>query len=301
MKTLRSSSIKLDKDEKGKSIDSTMYRGMIGERQPPPGLKASALLSYHNRISSRLAERRGTTLLSSVLSKTVRGDIWTDGMATSGDYFGAHLPDSVCSILLPRGGHRDEVSYLEAFIVDSILIGRRIHVGYLMMMHMISCCESKTRVLPYGRFLTKAFKDAGVDLSRETDFEAPTTYDMYDKQSLGWMKFEKAPDGSWRLEFDIPHPLQTESVQFEASFPEPMISKPAYTAGPSFTEPSFTEPPHPEIPSQAPHAPDHAPWMDLSAQISSLGTRMEELAVVSDTRFYSMEDRIDQYQTGFTT
>ena len=30
VKTLMSSSIKLDKDEKGKSIDSTMYKGMIG-------------------------------------------------------------------------------------------------------------------------------------------------------------------------------------------------------------------------------------------------------------------------------
>ena len=28
---------------------------------------------------------------------------------------------------------------------------------------------------------------------------------------------------------------------------------------------------------------------------------MEELAVVSDTRFYSMEDCMDQYQTGFTS
>ena len=102
----------------------------------------------------------------------------------------------VCSILLPRGGHQDEVSYLEAFIVDSILTGRRIHEGYLMMMHMISCYESKTRVFPYGRFLTRVFKDARVDLSRETDFEAPTTYDTYDEQSLGRMKFEKAPDGS---------------------------------------------------------------------------------------------------------
>ena len=101
-------------------------------------------------------------------------------------------------------------------------------------------------------------------------------------------------------EFDIP-PLQTEDVQFEALFPEPMISEPAYTAGPSFTKPSFTEPSHAEIPSKAPRAPDHEPWMDLSAQISSLGTRMEELAVVNDTRFYSMEDRIDQYQTSFTS
>ncbi|RVW25649.1 hypothetical protein CK203_114657 [Vitis vinifera] len=31
MKSPMSSSIKLDKDEKGKSIDSTMYRGMIGK------------------------------------------------------------------------------------------------------------------------------------------------------------------------------------------------------------------------------------------------------------------------------
>ena len=76
--------------------------------------------------------------------------------------------------------------------------------------------------------------------------------------------------------------------------PEPMISEPAYTAGPS-------EPYDSEIPFQAPHTPDHAPWMDLSAQIISLGTRMEELAVVNDTRFHSMEDRIDEYQTGFTS
>nr|CAN76595.1 hypothetical protein VITISV_020297 [Vitis vinifera] len=34
-------------------------------------------------------------------------------------------------------------------------------------------------------------------------------------------------------------------------------------------------------------------------EISSLSTRMEELVVVSDTRFYSMEDCMDQYQTGF--
>ena len=107
------------------------------------------------------------------------------------------LQHMICSILLPQGGHRDEVSYLEAFLIDSILTGRRIHVGYLMMMHMISCCESTTRVLPYDRFLTRVFKDAGVDLSRETNFEAPNLYDTYDEQSLGRMKFEKALNGSW--------------------------------------------------------------------------------------------------------
>ena len=66
-----------------------------------------------------------------------------------------------------------------------------------MMMHMISRCESSTHVLPYGRFLTKVFKDADVDLNRETDFEAPSTYDTYDDHSMVIMKFEKVPDGSW--------------------------------------------------------------------------------------------------------
>ena len=79
-----------------------------------------------------------------------------------------------------------------------------------------------------------------------------------------------------------------------------MMIESSYTTGPS-SQPSFIELPHIEIPSQAPHASDHAPWMDISAQINSLGTRMEELVLVSDTQFYSMEDRIDQYQTGFTS
>ena len=65
------------------------------------------------------------------------------------------------------------------------------------MMHMIWFYESTIRVLRYGCFLTKVFKDVGVDLSREIDFEAPNTYDTYDDQSMGRMKFKKAPDGSW--------------------------------------------------------------------------------------------------------
>ena len=75
-------------------------------------------------------------------------------------------------------------------------------MGYLMM--MISCCESTTRILSYGRFLTRVFKDVGVDLNKEADFEAPSIYDTYDEQSLGRMKFEKAFDGSWIMRVERP-------------------------------------------------------------------------------------------------
>ena len=110
----------------------------------------------------------------------------------------------ICSIFVPWDEHQDEVSYYEAFLIDSVLTGKWIHLGYLMMMHMISCCESTTRVFPYNRFLTRMFNDASIDLSRETDFEAPNAYDTYDDLSMGWMKFEKAPDGSWVKRADRP-------------------------------------------------------------------------------------------------
>ena len=84
-----------------------------------------------------------------------------------------------------------------------------------MMMHMLACCESSTRVLPYGRFLTCVFKDAGVDLSREQDFEAPSSYDTYDEQSLAHMKFEKGPYGSWirKVERPVPQPAIEEEAE----------------------------------------------------------------------------------------
>ncbi|RVX05237.1 hypothetical protein CK203_020112 [Vitis vinifera] len=41
--------------------------------------------------------------------------------------------------------------------------------------------------------------------------------------------------------------------------------------------------------------------MDVSIQISSLGTRMEELALVHDSHFYSTEEHLDQYQTRVTS
>ena len=93
-------------------------------------------------------------------------------------------------------------------------------------------------------------------------------------------------------ELDIPPPSQLESIHVEATFSEPMMKEPSYTTRPS-SQPSFTKLPHIEIPSQAPHALDHAPWMDVSAQISSLRTRIEELALVHDIHFYSMEEHID--------
>ena len=80
---------------------------------------------------------------------------------------------------------------------------------------------------------------------------------------------------------DIRPPPQSKGIHFEATFSEPMMIESSYTAGPS-SQPSFTELPHTEIPSQAPHAPDHAPWMDLSAHLG-LVWRSSPLSVILDS------------------
>ncbi|RVW67934.1 hypothetical protein CK203_064384 [Vitis vinifera] len=135
------------------------------------------------------------------------------------------------------------------------------------LLHLIATRRTSRRehdpVLPYGRLPYSSFKDVGVDLSRETDFEAPTSYDTYDEQSLGRMKFEKAPDGSWIRRSErqlgirdrcIPEQRRgrdqrdggwSEGIHVEATFLEPMMTEPSYTVGPS-SQPSFTELPHTE-------------------------------------------------------
>ena len=70
-------------------------------------------------------------------------------------------------------------SHIWAFFIDFILIGHMIHLGYLMMHHMMSCCKSKTRVLSYGRFPMKVYKDVGIDLTKEKDVQVPTIYKTY--------------------------------------------------------------------------------------------------------------------------
>ncbi|RVW21028.1 hypothetical protein CK203_112805 [Vitis vinifera] len=218
MKTPMSSSIKLDMDEKGKPINSTMYRGMIGSllyltasrpdimysgfglkpRVSPLESVSSApcvsglFSSISRRLGAqgkrpvepsqpsrrRLAERRAglpdscgllfsaTYGLGGPVLSTVRGveirlspesicafstsllglrvyeaKAWptvpgfepreaVQRLCGLADPQGMGKPSAhsltvtsrvlhhmICSILLPRGGHRDEVSYLEAFIV----------------------------------------------------------------------------------------------------------------------------------------------------------------------------------------
>ena len=77
-------------------------------------------------------------------------------------------------------------------------MGCKVNLGYIMLNHMIACCESTTRVLPYGHFLMKVFKKFGLDLSIETKSDKVSVSETYTESTIGIMKFMKLEDGEWR-------------------------------------------------------------------------------------------------------
>lgn len=88
----------------------------------------------------------------------------------------------ISRIFISKKGHQDEVSYYEVFLIDSILTRERINLGFIILLHLVACCESKSKVLTYGRFFTKVFKKFGVyylTRERERDIQVPFIYDTY--------------------------------------------------------------------------------------------------------------------------
>ena len=100
-------------------------------------------------------------------------------------------------IFIPEGEHRDDVSFLEAFLIDSILTERKINMGYIIFRHMKVCSLSKDSVLLYGMFITKIVKYFNVNLRNKTNDKKLKSFDTYDRASLHHMNFMYKKDGLW--------------------------------------------------------------------------------------------------------
>ena len=74
------------------------------------------------------------------------------------------LQHMISYIFILKGGHWDDVSFLEAFLVDNILTKRKIIMGYIIFWHMKAYSLSEDSVLPYGMFITKIVKYFNVNL-----------------------------------------------------------------------------------------------------------------------------------------
>ncbi|WKA01366.1 hypothetical protein VitviT2T_019649 [Vitis vinifera] len=128
------------------------------------------------------------------------------------------LHHMISYIFIPKGGHRDDVSFLEAFLVDSILTERKVNIGYIIFQHMKACSISEDSVLPYGMFITKIVKYFNINLRNETDGKKLKSFDTYDRASLRRMHFVRKKDGSWARKSSVP-----PSEQFQMMMQAPSL------------------------------------------------------------------------------
>ena len=52
------------------------------------------------------------------------------------------------------------------------------------MNYMAACCESNTRILPYGRIITRVFKAFGIKFTLDDEVDEPSPYDIYNDMSM---------------------------------------------------------------------------------------------------------------------
>ncbi|KAL2542040.1 Uncharacterized protein Adt_03018 [Abeliophyllum distichum] len=99
-------------------------------------------------------------------------------------------------MIVPRKGHHDEVNHYDVFLLDSILLGRKLDFSYIMIQHMNSVlCGSRPKALPYGMILTKVFEHFGVSVLNTTAL-VPKATDTINTLTLKRMKIFKE-NGQW--------------------------------------------------------------------------------------------------------
>ena len=97
--------------------------------------------------------------------------------------------------LIPRSGHREEVTFMDVFVVERLLKERKFNLPYIMLKHMEAACETKKN-LPYGLLFTHIFRYFGIPLSsREQD--TLTKCEQFDIMVLTRMRYRRTLRNTW--------------------------------------------------------------------------------------------------------
>ncbi|CAL1369463.1 unnamed protein product [Linum trigynum] len=91
--------------------------------------------------------------------------------------------------ILPKGGHRETVTYFDMELLTHLLLNEKVNLPYLIFNHMLTTAESSNRNLPYGMILTVLFEHFNVNLSEEVGLRI-SRQEFYTVSSLKKMGFE---------------------------------------------------------------------------------------------------------------
>ena len=64
--------------------------------------------------------------------------------------------------LLPRAGHCDKVTYIDAYMIFHILQGIPFNFAHIVLSHMLDALTHRAKSLPYGTVLCHIFSSHGI-------------------------------------------------------------------------------------------------------------------------------------------
>ena len=74
-------------------------------------------------------------------------------------------------MITPRQGHNNEVTRLDVGLLDSLIRGRKVHISFTIMRHMLSTPIVSHRSLPYGSIISKILRYFRVPLTKPVYIE----------------------------------------------------------------------------------------------------------------------------------
>ena len=120
------------------------------------------------------------------------------------------------SVVLPKSGHLDEISYMDVALIYCILRHRPIDLGYTFVRNMLCIPKLITRSLLYSHFITRILKYFSVPIreplcrpSNSIGDEAVSSL-SFEWQNGTWVKFTNnkftflAPSDDWPLNVVVP-------------------------------------------------------------------------------------------------
>ena len=69
---------------------------------------------------------------------------------------------------------------MDLSLVDSILHGSKVNLGFLIVQHMANVLSFANNTLPYSTLLTTIFQHFDLDLNSESDIRVYKTFDAID-------------------------------------------------------------------------------------------------------------------------
>ena len=167
-------------------------------------------------------------------------------------------------IITPRKGYLDEVTRLDVGLLDSLISGRPINLGYVILRHILSTLTVNHCLLPYGSIISKILRhfevplrDAGYTETKWIGPEAMTNIG-FSRRNGKWIKTATsktrdtliAPEDDWMLN-DVYSPDQLLDFRLGAhpppsrrrSVPQPPADSDTEEREMDTNIPSTSEPP----------------------------------------------------------